>query len=171
MVDGVKTIKIKAKRAFVKTKLPDVDYVINQYVGCQYACKYCYAKFMQKFYKISLPWGKWVIVKENIPELVKREKVNGKVLMSSVSDPYQPIERELNLTREILKNMDKSVKLSILTKSDLLLRDIDLLKEFKEIEVGLTINSFGLKIKREIEPYSPSVERRIKALKNYIRKG
>ena len=161
---GIRIIKIKAKKAFTPTKIPGADYVINQYVGCQHACLYCYAKFMCKWYNHG-KWGSWVVVKENLPELVKRENVRGEVYMSSVSDPYQPIERKIKLTRKILENMNKKIKLRILTKSDLISRDIDLFKEFEDIEAGLTINSFDGKLKKEIEPFSPSNERRIEALK------
>ena len=157
-------IKIEAKKAFTPTKIPGADYVINQYVGCQHACSYCYAKFMCKWYNYG-KWGSWVVVKENLPELVKKENVKGEVYMSSVSDPYQPIEKKIKLTRKVLENMNKKIKLSILTKSDLILRDLDVLKEFEDIEVGLTINSFDGKLKKEIEPFSPSNERRIEALK------
>ena len=160
----VKVIKIKAKRAFVPTRIPGADYVINQYVGCQHACMYCYAKFMCKWYNYG-KWGTWIVVKENLPELVKKERVKGKVYMSSVSDPYQPIEKKLELTRNVLKNMDKNIKLGILTKSCLVLRDIDVFKEFKDVEVGLTINGFDGSVKKEIEPFSSSNERRIEALK------
>ena len=85
--------------------------------------------------------------------------------MSSVSDPYQPIEKEIKLTRRILENMNKNIKLRILTKSDLILRDIDVFREFRDIEVGLTINNFDGNLKKEIEPFSPSNEKRIHALK------
>jgi len=85
--------------------------------------------------------------------------------MSSVSDPYQPIEKKLKLTRKVLKNLDKRIKLSILTKSDLILRDIDILKEFENLEVGLTINSFDGKLKKFFEPFSPTNQARINALK------
>jgi len=159
-----KVIYIKAKTAFVPTKIPGADYVINQYIGCEHACLYCYAKFMSKWYKYG-KWGSWIVVKENLPEIVKREFVRGKVYMSSVSDPYQPIERKLKLTRDVLGNMDKRTELSILTKSDLVLRDIDILKEFENIEVGLTINGFDGKLKKEIEPFSTTNEKRIEALK------
>lgn len=161
---GIKIIKIKAKKAFTPTKIPGAAYVINQYVGCQHACKYCYAKFMCKWYNYG-KWGTWIVVKENLPELVKKENVKGEVYMSSVSDPYQPIEKKLELTRNVLKNMDKNIKLRILTKSDLVLRDIDVFKEFKDMEVGLTINGFDGSVKKEIEPLSSSNERRIEALK------
>ena len=119
---------------------------------------------MSKWYNYG-KWGSWVVVKENLPELVKKENVKGEVYMSSVSDPYQPIEKKIKLTRKVLENMNKKIKLSILTKSDLILRDLDVLKEFEDIEVGLTINSFDGKLKKEIEPFSPSNERRIEALK------
>lgn len=160
----IKIIKIKAKKAFTLTKIPGANYVINQYIGCEHACLYCYAKFMCKWYNYG-KWGSWVVVKENLPELVKKENVKGKVYMSSVSDAYQPVEANLKLTRNILKNMDKNINLSILTKSDLVLRDIDIFKEFKNIEVGLTINSFESKLKKEIEPYSTPNEKRINSLK------
>ena len=110
-------------------------------------------------------WGSWTEVKVNAPELVKRKYVDGGVYMSSVSDPYQPIEKKLKLTRQVLENLDKRIKLSILTKSDLVLRDIDIFKKFKDIEVGLTINSFDGPLKKVFEPFSPANEKRIKALK------
>ncbi|WP_250543584.1 SPL family radical SAM protein [Methanocaldococcus lauensis] len=160
----LKLIKIKAKKSFTPTKIPGADYVINQYVGCQYSCMYCYAKFMCRWYKYG-KWGEWIVVKENLPELVKKENVKGKVYMSSVSDPYQPIEKKLELTRDILKSMNKNIKLGILTKSDLVLRDIDVFKEFKDIEVGLTINGFNKYIKKKIEPFYPTTEKRMDALK------
>ena len=164
----MKIVKVKAKKAFTPTKIPGADYVLNQYIGCEHACMYCYARFMCKWYNYGV-WGNWVVVKENLPELVKKEKVKGEVYMSSVSDPYQPIEEKLKLTRNILKNMDKKTRLGILTKSDLVFRDIDIFKEFEDIEVGLTINDFD-KLK-EIEPFSPSNKKRINALKKLHENG
>ena len=139
----VKVIKVKAKEIFTKTKLPGADYVINQYVGCEHQCLYCYAKFIGKWRpKDYGKWGKWVEAKMNAPELVNRKGIEGSVFMSSISDPYQPIEKKLKLTRQILENLDKNADLSILTKSDLVIRDIDLFREFKNISIGLTINNF-----------------------------
>ncbi len=166
----MRIVKVKAKRAFTKTKIPGMDYVINQYVGCQHACLYCYAKFMRKWYNYGR-WGDWIVVKENLPDLVKKEKVKGQVCMSSVSDPYQPIEKELMITRKILENIDEKTKLSILTKSALVLRDMDLFEKFYNIEVGLTINNFDGRIKRIVEPFSSSNWRRIDALKELHERG
>ncbi len=157
-------IKARAKKAFTKTKIPGATWVINQYVGCQHACMYCYAKFMSKWYDYG-KWGTWVVVKENLPELVKDERVEGRIYMSSVSDAYQPVEKELKLTRRILENMDKSAELSILTKSNLVLRDVNILKKFENIEVGLTVNGFDRRIREEFEPHAPEHKKRIDALK------
>ena len=112
-----------------------------------------------------------MVVRENLPELVRGRYVAGKVYMSSVSDPYQPIEEELELTRKILESMSKRVRISILTKSDLVLRDVELFKKFRSIEVGLTVNGYDELVKKDLEPYSPSMERRVEALKRLHESG
>ncbi|MDO8524093.1 MAG: radical SAM protein [bacterium] len=167
----IKIIEIKAKEIFTKTKL-EADYVINPYVGCGHNCLYCYAKFIARWRPIEYgKWGTWVEAKINGPELAKDRKVKGTVFMSSICDAYQPIEKELKFTRKILENLDKNAKLSILTKSDLVLRDIDILKQFKNIEVGLTINSFIGKTKNIFEPGAPENQQRISALQRLKEQG
>ncbi len=153
-----KIIFTKTRKAYSPTKIPGAKWAINPYIGCEHACKYCYAKFMCAYYNYG-KWGSWIVVRENLPELVKGKHVSGIVLMSTVSDAYQPVERKFELTRKILAHMSKSVKLSILTKSNLVLRDVDLFKRFACIEVGLTVNSFEGKLKKEIEPNSPASEK------------
>lgn len=161
-----KLIKTRAKEIFTKTKLPGCDWAINQYVGCDHACLYCYAKFISRWRPADYgKWGGWVEAKINAPELVSDRHIDDWVYMSSISDPYQSVEEELKLTRKILENLDKTTKISIQTKSDLILRDINLFKKFKNIEVGLTINSFTGKSKDVFEPASTSNDKRIKALK------
>jgi len=158
-----------AKTIHTKTKISGLDYTINQYVGCEHQCIYCYAKFIMKWKNYG-DWGTWVEVKVNAPELVKKY-VKGYVSMSTVSDPYQPIEKELKLTRRILQNMNKGTKLSILTKSDLVLRDIDVIKNFENIKIGLTINGFPENIRNVLEPGAPSHEQRVKALRKIKQEG
>lgn len=167
-----KLIETKAKSIFTKTKLPGARWVVNQYVGCEHACLYCYAKFITRWREGDYGrWGSWVEAKMNAPELVMDKYVVGKVFMSSVSDAYQPIEKDLKLTRRILENMNKNIQLSILTKSDLILRDLDILKQFKNVEIGFTINSFMGKTKDVFEPGSVSNEKRIKALEKIKLEG
>ena len=156
----MKVVRRAAKCIFTKTKIPGASYVINQYVGCEHACVYCYAKFMCRW-KSYGAWGSWVEAKVNAPTLIKGKYVRGRVYMSSVSDPYQPIERKLLLTRRVLANMHKGVRLSVLTKSDLILRDLDVLSEFKDVEVGLTVSGLD----RKFEPYAATHEQRVAALK------
>lgn len=150
---NVKVIKRSAKSLYTRSRIPGVSWSVNQYVGCAFACGYCYAKFIAKW-KDYGKWGSWVEAKINAPELA-RKHVSGSVVMSTVSDPYQPIEAELKLTRRVLRYMDKRNELSILTKSPLVTRDIDIFREFRKIEVGLTINGFTGREKRLFEPLTP----------------
>lgn len=167
----MKIIEIKAKEIFTKTKL-GADWVVNPYVGCAHQCLYCYAKFMAKWRPVEYgQWGTWVEAKVNAPELVQKKSVKGEVFMSSICDAYQPVEKELQLTRRVLENMDKNVKLSILTKSDLILRDIDILRKFHKIEVGLTINSFTGKAKDFFEPKVPATAKRLAVLQKLKEQG
>ncbi|BAD86485.1 hypothetical protein, conserved, radical SAM superfamily [Thermococcus kodakarensis KOD1] len=165
----VNIIKTRIKSIYTPSRIPRVDWTVNQYVGCAFACSYCYAKFLTKW-KDYGKWGSWVEVKVNAPELA-RKRVKGSVVMSTVSDPYQPIEAKLKLTRRVLQYMDKRNELSILTKSPLVTRDIDLFRLFDRIEVGLTINGFRGREKRLFEPLTPVQEARINALKELKEAG
>ncbi len=158
---NVRVIKRRAKTLYTRSRIPGVDWSVNQYVGCSFACPYCYAKNVVR--ENEAEWGSWVIVKVNAPELA-RKRVSGTVVMSTVSDPYQPIEAELKLTRSVLRFMDKRNELSILTKSPLVTRDIDLFRLFDSIEVGLTVNSFEGREKSLLEPLTPVMKVRINAL-------
>ena len=166
----MKIIQTKVKEILTRTKLPGADWVINPYIGCGHNCNYCYARFIARWKKHG-KWGSWIETKINAPELLKNRKIKGEVFMSSICDAWQPIEKKLKLTRKILENLDKNTKLSILTKSDLILRDLDLLKKFKNLEVGMTINSFEGKTKKFFEPDSPSNQARIQALKILHKNG
>ncbi len=158
---NVRVIKRRARTLYTRSRIPGVDWSVNQYVGCSFACPYCYAKNVVR--ENEAEWGSWVIVKVNAPELA-RKRVSGRVVMSTVSDPYQPIEAELKLTRSVLRFMDKRNELSILTKSPLVTRDIDLFRLFDSIEVGLTVNSFEGREKALLEPLTPVMKARINAL-------
>ena len=159
----VRVVGKRVKSLYTRSRIPGVKWTVNQYVGCSFACEYCYARFLTRWRGYE-NWGSWVEVKTNAPELA-RKHVKGSVVMSTVSDPYQPIEAELKLTRRVLRYMDKRNELSILTKSPLVTRDIDLFKLFRSIEVGLTINGFTGREKRLFEPLTPVHEARVSALK------
>ena len=171
----IKIREIKAKSIITRSNLPDADYVINPYVGCMHSCLYCYARFMKKFTGHTEPWGKFVDVKVNAPDLipVKTLKYRKKsIFLASVTDPYNPLEEKYQLTRKILEKLiPLQPGLGIQTKSDLVLRDIDLLGQFKNCEVGLTITTLDDNLRKEIEPFASPVKNRIKVLEKLKEAG
>jgi len=164
----MKIKEIKAKSILVKTGL-GADFVINPYIGCGHGCKYCYARFMKRFTNNQEEWGEFIDVKINAPELIpkNKEKYNNKsILMSSTTDPYQPIERKYKITRKILEKLISiQPNLEILTKSDLILRDLNLLKQFKNCTVTFSFSILDENVRKQLELRSVSMDRRIKALK------
>jgi len=164
----IKIREIKAKSIITRSNLPDTDYVINPYIGCIHSCLYCYARFMKRFTGHKEPWGKFIDIKINAPDLIPERtlKYEGKsIFMSSVTDPYNPLERKCQLTRRILERLiPLQPDLGIQTKSDLVLRDIDLLRQFRSCQVGMTITTTDDNLRKEIEPSTSSVQKRIKAL-------
>jgi len=167
--------EVKVKTIIVKSNLPEADFVINAYTGCSHLCIYCYARFMERFTRSNQPWGRFVNIKINAPDLIPDEtdKYHGKsIFMSSVTDPYMLLERKYELTRKILEKLIKlQPNLEILTKSSLVLRDIDLLKQFKHCNVGLTITNLNDDVRKEVEPGTVSVEERITALAELKKAG
>ncbi len=157
--------KIEVKNARTKSNLPAGDYSVNPYVGCTHACKYCYASFMKRFTNHPEPWGTFLDVKY-WPEIKNPEKYAGKELfISSVTDPYNPQEEKFQRTRALLEQLKGSgVKLSIQTKSDLVLRDIDLIEKFPEARVGFSINTLDEDFRADMDQ-AVSIERRLAAMK------
>jgi len=161
----------KCKTILSKSSLYGIDYSINPYTGCEHGCRYCYATYMKKFSNHSEPWGQFVDVKENVQKVLKKDlekKDEGKILISSVTDPYQPLEEKYGKTRKILKILSKKGwETNLLTKSDLILRDLDMLTDFEDnkIHAGFTINFLKKRDRKIWEPNAPDIEKRIKALK------
>lgn len=174
--------EVEAKSILQKSGLPDTNWVINPYTGCRFACKYCYAAFVGRFRHPNEEWGSYVDVKINAPELLQNElkkklkdkRSIGTVFLSSVTDPYQGVESKYQLTRkclQVLLDFNYQGKISILTKSTLVTRDIDLFKKFKNIEVGLTVTSTGDIVSKYLETYATPHELRLKALVKLSRSG
>jgi len=161
--------EIKVKSILSRSGISGFDYCLNPYVGCSHGCQYCYATFIKRFSGHKEPWGSFVDVKVNGPEVlwkqVKRAD-RGKVMISSVTDPYQPLEGKYKLTRQCLEILlSRQFSVDILTKSPLVLRDVDLMKRFEDLEVGITITTDDEKMRRIFEPHAPPVETRIQTLK------
>jgi len=143
-------------------------YVINPYTGCQHGCSYCYARFMKRFTGHIEPWGQFVDVKVNAPDLLRRElsrKRPATVWISGVCDPYQPLERKYRLTRQCLEILVESRwPFVIQTRSALVLRDLDILRRAEDCEVGLSITTADDGIRRLFEPTAPTIGERLRAL-------
>ena len=158
--------EIQAKAILSKSKI--FPYVINPYVGCQHNCTNCYARFMKRFTGHSEPWGQFVDVKINAVVLLEKEilkKKPGRVWVSGVCDPYQPLERKYQLTRgclEILAEADWPV--TVQTRSPLVLRDMEILKSGEHFEVGLSITTADDSVRYLFEPSAPPIAERLRAL-------
>ncbi len=169
----MKIQEISANSYITKSNLPASDFVINPYIGCPHKCIYCYAEFMKRFTNHQETWGEFIDIKR-CDRLVSPEKIKigQSVLFGSVTDAYNPFESKYQLTRKLLENLISCEgHIEILTKSDLVLRDIDLIKQFKDIAVGISMNSTDDNFRADTEPRTSNVEKRINALKVLKKNG
>lgn len=158
--------EVKAKHILNESKV--YEYVVNPYTGCQHGCTYCYARFMKKFTGHKERWGEFVDVKINAPALLSAEIIKkklGRVWVSGVCDPYQPLEKKYELTRRCLEILRRhSWPAIIQTRSPLVLRDMDIIREAKAFEVGFTVTTADDGVRRIFEPKAPPIADRIRAL-------
>lgn len=163
--------EIQVKSIMSKSNLPVCEYSVNPYVGCTHGCKYCYASFMKRFTGHAEPWGTFLDVKY-WQEIKNPRKYAGRELfIGSVTDPYNPQEETFGRTRELLTQLKGSgAKLSIATKSDLILRDLDLIKSFPQARVSWSINTLDEGFKRDMDD-AVSIERRLAAMEMFHREG
>lgn len=158
-----------------KSGIGGVDYAINPYIGCQHGCLYCYAKFMKRYSGHKEPWGGFVDIKINALEVLERQLKKARhkrVFIASVTDAYQPAERKHRLTRKILEQLIR-IKTSIYlqTKSDLVQRDIDVIKSLADVEVCWTIITLDEKDRQLLEPGAPAIKSRLNALESFANVG
>jgi DNA repair photolyase len=157
--------------------MEDYDYTLNPYSGCSFGCTYCYAAFFSREKDKMENWGNWLSVKENALALLikyrKKPLLNKTIYLSSVTDPYQPIEKDLELTRNILKELIDfhEVRLVIQTRSTLVTRDIDLFKMFKNIQVNMTVTTDSEKVRKVFEPFCTGNKQRLSAIQEVNKAG
>jgi DNA repair photolyase len=165
--------EVQAKSILSSSKV--YPYVINPYTGCQHACTYCYARFMKRFTHHHEPWGEFVDVKINAPDLLRQQikkKARQRVWVSGVCDPYQPVEAKYQLTRQCLEILvEEKWPVTIQTRSRLVLRDLDLLTEGNDFEVGLSVTTADDDMRALFEPHAPSIQDRISTLNQIHRAG
>ena len=167
----MKIQEIAVKSVMTKSNLPVADFSVNPYVGCTHGCKYCYASFMKRFTNHPEPWGEFIDVKM-WPPIQHPEKYAGKeAFLGSVTDCYQPCEAKYQRTRALLEQLQGSgISISIATKSDLVLRDLDLIKAFPNARVSFSINTLDENFRREMDR-GASIEKRLAAMKAFYDAG
>lgn len=163
--------KIEVKSVLSKSNLPVCEYSVNPYVGCPHACQYCYASFMKRFTNHPEPWGDFLDVKY-WRSIKNPQKYAGKELfIGSVTDPYNPQEEIYGRTRALLTQLQGSgAKISIATKSDLILRDLDLIKSFPDARVSWSINTLDETFREDMDK-AVSIQRRLAAMEAFHRAG
>lgn len=151
------------------------DWTCNPYVGCSFGCSYCYAAFLPQSRRPVGEWGRWFTAKKNAVELARKQarKVAGRgVYLSSVTDPYQPAERGLMLTRGILEAMlPHRPRLVIQTRGPLVVRDIDLIRRFDAVRVNVSLPTDSEEVRLRFEPKAPPLDRRWLALEELAAAG
>ena len=163
----MKIKQVKCKTALSFSSLPGLDYTLNPYRGCQHACAYCYVPNVLRIPRDE--WGCFVDVRTNIPSVLSKElkkKKIGVVGISTVTDPYQPIENRYKLTRYCLEQLlIHNFPICVQTKSDLITRDVDLISKFSKAEVMFSIGAINDEERKIVEPYSSSIKSRLEAMK------
>jgi radical SAM mobile pair protein B len=169
MVEIIK--EIETKNIMTKSSLPVGGYSVNPYVGCPHACKYCYASFMKRFTKHSEPWGTFLDVKY-WPMIKNPGKYAGELaVIGSVTDGYNSLEEKYGRTRALLEQLKYSnAKIMICTKSDLVLRDLDILTQMKDVTISWSINTLDEEFKNNMDE-AVSIERRMDAMKKVYDSG
>jgi len=158
------------------------SWTVNPYRGCEFGCQYCYARYTHEFMELDgQDFEKKIFVKQDAGPLAGRdlgmEKVQGEhIAIGTATDPYQPAEREYGATRAVLLQMAerKGLSVSITTKSDQVLRDVDLLQrigEYSRLSVNLSITTVRTRLARLLEPRAPRPDLRLRAVQELRRAG
>ena len=163
--------EIEVQSVMTKSSLPVGGFSVNPYVGCPHACKYCYASFMKRFTGHTEPWGTFLDVKHWKP-ITNPHKYDGqRIVIGSVTDGYNPYEEEFCRTRRLLEELKgTNAEIMICTKSDLVLRDLELLKKFPKVTVSWSINTLDEQFRMDMDR-AVSIERRIEAMKKVYEAG
>ena len=163
----IKVVEVSCKTALSRSGLSGLDYSLNPYRGCEHGCLYCYAPAILH-YDGKEPWGRFVEARTNIPVVLARELrklPKGVVGVGTVTDPYQPAELRYRLTRHCLEQLlRKQWPVCVQTKSRNVVEDIDILRKFEKVEVGITITTADDSVRKGFEPRASSVDERLEAL-------
>ena len=164
--DDFRIREVTVDHALRPDPLPDVDYSFNPYVGCYHGCVFCYVPRLLQTERAA--WGSSVIVKRNAASVLAREirkMPRGLVMISTATDPYQFVEGRYLITRHALEVLLRARwPVSILSRSPLMVRDIDLFAQFETIDVGMSVPTLDDRARALLEPWAPPIEARLRCL-------
>jgi DNA repair photolyase len=157
-------------------------WTINPYRGCEFACKYCYARYTHEFMEMrdGIEFERKIYVKQQAAQLLRhdlrRVKRDESIALGTATDPYQPAERRYEVTRGILEEFarHRGFELGIVTKSNLIVRDLDLLREFARgnaLSIHMTVTTMNADLARIIEPRAPRPDLRMDAVRQLAECG
>ena len=157
-------------------------WTINPYRGCEFACKYCYARYTHEFMELrdGVDFEQKIFVKQHAADLLRQElhqvKPGEEIAIGTATDPYQPAERRFEITRAILEELarHRGLEIGIVTKSNLVLRDVDVLQDVarnNRLFVNITITTLKVDLARILEPRAPRPDLRLEALQKLNQAG
>lgn len=150
-----------------------IAWSLNPYVGCLHSCRYCYVP--DTLHVERNKWGRYVVVKHNLPNLLRKElRIHPRltVYVSTGTDPYQSLESEHCVTQRCLKLLaDKDWPVEVLTRSPLVLRDVKILGRFTQLRVGLSVPTLDDQARRLMEPAAPAIPARLRTLRRLVDRG
>ncbi|MBV9087472.1 MAG: radical SAM protein, partial [Acidobacteriaceae bacterium] len=158
------------------------NWSVNPYRGCEYGCKYCYARYTHEFMEMrdGVDFERKIYVKQQAAELLRRDlkkvKPGEEIAIGTATDPYQPAERRYEITRAVLEEFarHRGLELSIISKSNLILRDTELLREISannNLFVNITITTLDVALARSLEPRAPRPDLRLDAVRRLNEAG
>lgn len=170
--------EIHCKHLLHRTGASFAEWTLNPYIGCRFGCSYCYVPILRakRGQEGADSWGSWVQVKVNAPEVVRREMLDvpreAHILIGSATDAWQPIEKRYRISRGVLYELSfYPNKVTILTRSPLLIRDVDLLRRFEQVSVHISVPTVDEKVRRIFEPHAPAVAGRIELTRRLLKAG
>lgn len=175
---NVNVTEIECKTILNKSTMGFADYTLNAYQGCVFGCSYCYVPVMRarRGQLDETPWGGWVQVKTNAPDVLRRQMLRvdpeARIAIGTATDSWQPLEKRYRISRRILEELAcYPNKVNILTRSPLLIRDIDLLTRMERVSVGVSLPTFDEQARRVFEPNASAIPGRVELVRRLVAAG
>lgn len=175
---SLRVTEVRCKSILNRSVQGFADYTLNAYQGCAFGCSYCYVPVLRRRHRLQddAPWGEWVTVKVNAPDVLRREMLgvppDKRIAIGTASDAWQPLEKRYRIARRILEELAYYPnRVSILTRSPLLLRDRDVLQRMASVSIGVSLPAMDDGVRRAFEPLAPAIPGRIRLIQRLKEAG